>query len=116
MTSLEALAKGWLAEADTVEVRYADKASARLLRTVAAELTEALREEADEPLTLSQAAELGGYAPDTLRHRLSDGTIPNVGRPVAPRIRRADVPTKPNANNATPEDEAAVAALSILNQ
>ena len=115
MTSVEALVARWLAEADSVE-RYASKASARVLRVVAAELTEALREEADEPLTLAEAAELGGFASDTLRHRVADGSIPNAGEPGRPRIRRADVPTKPGANNATTDDEAARAALSILNQ
>ena len=116
MTGLEALAKRWQSEADTVEQRYADKASARLLRTVAAELVEVLRTEADELLTLAQAAEVSGYQSDTLRHRLADGTIPNAGRPGAPRIRREDVPRKPNANDDTGEDEAGRAALSILNQ
>ena len=119
MTGPEALAAQWKSEAATVEMQYGGSASvnpAHLLRRVAAELVEVLREEADELLTLTEAADLGGYAPDTLRHRLGAGTIPNAGRPGAPRIRREDVPRKPNANDDTGEDEAGRAALSILNQ
>ena len=114
MTGLEALAARWKSEADTVEQRYADKASARLLRTVAAELVEVLREEADELLTLAEAADASGYASDTLRHRLSNGSIPNAGVSGKPRIRRGDLPTKPGANMNADEDEAKRAALSIL--
>lgn len=114
MTSLEALAARWKSEADTVEQRYADRASARLLRTVAAELVEVLREESDEPLTLSEAAEVSGFKSDTLRHLVADGSIPNAGEPGRPRIRRADVPSKPGTNRNADEDEATRAALSIL--
>jgi len=114
MTRLEALAERWKSEAETVERRYADNASARLLRTVAAELVEVLREEADELLTLAEAAEVSGYASDTLRHRLSNGSIPNAGVSGKPRIRRGDLPTKPGANMNADEDEAKRAALSIL--
>ncbi len=116
MTGLESLAKRWQAEADTVEQRYGDRTTAKLLRTLAAELTETLREEADELLTLAEAADLSGYASDTLRHRVSNGSIPNSGEPGRPRIRRGDVPTKPGTSNGTSDDEAEAAALSILNQ
>ena len=114
MTSLEALAARWKSEADTVEQRYGDGTTAKLLRTLAAELTETLREEADELLTLAEAADASGYASDTLRHRLSNGSIPNAGVSGKPRVRRGDLPTKPGANMNADEDEAKRAALSIL--
>ena len=116
VTSLEALAARWKSEADTVEQRYGDGTTAKLLRTLAAELTETLREEADELLTLAEAADASGYASDTLRHRVSDGSIPNSGEPGRPRIRRGDVPTKSGTSNGTSDDEVEAAAHSILSQ
>ena len=50
---------------------------------------------ADEKLTVAEAAVATGYSEDSLRNLLRKGTIPNAGRPNAPRIRRADLPLKP---------------------
>jgi len=59
------------------------------------ELEAALRDEADELLTLSQAAAESGYSEDHLGRELRAGRIPNAGRPGAPRVRRVDLPKKP---------------------
>ncbi len=48
-----------------------------------------------EPLTLEQAARKSGYTLDHLSRLLRDGTLPNVGEPGSPRIRRKDLPRKP---------------------
>lgn len=55
----------------------------------------ALVHKAEEVLTLAEAAALSGYSADHLARRIREGTLPNAGRPNAPRLRRADVPIKP---------------------
>ena len=114
MASLKTLAERWRTEADTLAQRYGDERTARLLRTLAAELDEAVHETEDELLTLTQAADLSGYTADHLRHCVADGSIPNAGERGQPRIRRGDLPTKPGTATDTGEDEATRAARSIL--
>lgn len=63
-------------------------------RRAADAIEQAVREAADELLTLEQAAELSGYSAERLRHLIADGAIPQAGRKGAPRIRRGDVPRK----------------------
>lgn len=46
-------------------------------------------------VTLQEAALAGGYSVDHLQRMVATGTIENVGRKGAPRVRRGDVPTKP---------------------
>ena len=46
-------------------------------------------------LTLKEASALGGYSEDHLGRMVREKKIRNAGRTGAPRIRRADVPTKP---------------------
>ena len=48
----------------------------------------------DEPLNLTQAAAESGYSADYLGRLVKNGTIPNAGRPNAPRIQRASLPRK----------------------
>jgi len=48
----------------------------------------------DSLLNLTQAAAESGYSADYLGRLVKNGTIPNAGRPNAPRIRRADLPRK----------------------
>ena len=57
-------------------------------------LEDALREEDETPLSLQEAAELSGYSTDHLGRLVREGTIPNAGRPKAPRIARRDLPSK----------------------
>lgn len=61
----------------------------------AAELEEALNQEANEALNLQQAAKESGYSVSALGKMVREGRVRNVGRPKAPRIRRADLPRKP---------------------
>lgn len=61
----------------------------------AEELSDALTILDEETLTLSEAAERSGYSADHLSRLIRHGKLPNAGRKGAPRIRRADVPTKP---------------------
>jgi hypothetical protein len=61
-----------------------------------AEVLDDLRElSIDDTITLKEASLLGGYSVDHLQRLVRQGTITNVGRKHAPRIRRQDVPTKP---------------------
>ena len=88
------LAEKWKAEGEGLRVRYAHDQLAQLCEVHAAELKSALDEEANEPLTLRQAAEESGYAARTLRAKVASGEIPNAGRRNAPRVRRRDLPRK----------------------
>jgi hypothetical protein len=69
-------------------------AAAHAYNEAAAELERELAMQAAETLSLRQAAEASGYSADYLGRKVRNGAIPNVGRPHAPRIRRADLPRK----------------------
>ncbi|MGH7721024.1 MAG: hypothetical protein ACREON_19525 [Gemmatimonadaceae bacterium] len=74
---------------------FGDEARARALEWAAALMDRALRDNADERLTLAQAALRSGYSPDHLARLLRVGRLPNAGRRGAPRVRAADVPVRP---------------------
>jgi hypothetical protein len=67
---------------------------AQLLDRILADFDACTASEADEILTLAQAARESGYTRDHLGRLIRQGTLPNAGRPRAPRIRRADLPGK----------------------
>jgi hypothetical protein len=48
----------------------------------------------EESLKLTQAAAESGYSSDYLGRLVKNGTIPNAGRPNAPRIQRSNLPRK----------------------
>ena len=74
--------------------QFGDPDSARLWMLAAAELERALATVADETLSLVEAARISGFTSDYLGRLVKTGKITNVGRPGAPRIRRADLPEK----------------------
>ena len=76
---------------------YVAEPQAAALETCAAELEEEVRRVSSEPLTLQEAAELSGYSADHLGRLVREGTIPNAGRPKAPRIARRDLPRRSGA-------------------
>lgn len=84
----------WREQAELLD-QYGASDLAKTCRLHADELEQSLTARADEQLTLSQAADESGYSSDRLRHMLSEGLIPNVGRKHAPRILRRDLPRKP---------------------
>jgi hypothetical protein len=59
------------------------------------QLRDAVSKSQDRPVTVREAAQLGGYSEDHVRRLVRDGGLRNVGRRYAPRIRRCDVPCKP---------------------
>ena len=83
----------WRDEAGTLRRRGA-AAQAVALESCAEELETALRELDEVLLNLSEASHLSGYSSEHLGRMVRDGTIPNAGRPNAPRIRRGDLPRK----------------------
>ena len=103
------LAANWEADAEVLE-RRGDARGAALCRQCAVELREAVRADGNASLTLSEAALESGYSEDHLRHKVAEGQIPNVGRKGAPRIRRGDLPKKPNGRGRTGPSPAAAAA------
>ena len=83
----------WRLEADRMEIRGL-RDSVRLMRSMADQLEAVLGHQHSEILTLGEAARESGYSADHLGRMIREGTIPNAGRPRAPRIRRSDVPRK----------------------
>jgi hypothetical protein len=61
---------------------------------VLADLALLEQSEGDEILSLAAASSVSGYSRDHLARLIRQGTIPNAGRPNAPRVRRRDLPRK----------------------
>jgi hypothetical protein len=77
--------------------RFGAAEQATVLETALMELKDFLLRQAEEVITLTQAAHETGYTPDHLGRLVRGGEIPNVGRKNAPRVRRADLPKKTSA-------------------
>lgn len=95
MSPFEQLTELWRADAGKLE-EYGDERTANLCRHHAEQLEAAARLLSDEHLTLTAASSESGYSVDRLRHMVATAAIPNAGRKGAPRIRRGDLPRKPN--------------------
>jgi hypothetical protein len=108
MSAMHDLIARWCSEAATVE-RCGHESTGKLLRRLAIEVDEALRDDQDETLTLAEAALESSYSTEHLRKRVAAETIPNAGEQGRPRIRRGDLPlervTQPGSPG-TPEDDA----------
>ena len=89
----EDLSARWRERAEYLR-QFGDPNSAKLWTLAAEELDAALRSAGEEGLTLSQAAKLSGLTPDYIGELIRQGKLRNVGRAGAPRVRRADIPTK----------------------
>jgi hypothetical protein len=115
MPGLAALGTAWRDRAGLLDRHGATEAAASC-RACADDLEAALQAAEAEELTLSEAVEASGYSDRALRAKLADGTIPNAGRPGAPRIRRADLPrrSKPASRSAYDPDADAAQLLGRL--
>ena len=73
--------------------------------------------EGDEILSLAAASSESGYSSDHIARLIRKGTIPNAGRPNAPRVRRGDLPRKPTILQSQPKDgiSRAQIARSVVN-
>ncbi|MDE0082097.1 MAG: hypothetical protein OXT72_05560 [Gammaproteobacteria bacterium] len=90
---MTALLEDWRRRAGTIR-QYGGEASARALEACAAELEAALRRKDRTVLTLKDAARATGYSAGHLGRLVRAGTIPNAGRPGAPRIALRHLPRK----------------------
>ena len=91
--TLSTLSEEWRRRAETLR-RYGGEAPAAALEACALELDAALRRHDHAILTLTEAAEESGYSASHLGRLVREGTIPNAGRPGAPRIALKDLPLK----------------------
>lgn len=73
---------------------FGDEARARALEWAALRVERAIREQADEPLTLAQAAARSGYSASHISRLIRDGKLPNLGRRGTPRVRAGDLPIR----------------------
>ena len=106
-----ALADQW--EADAIKLReYGQEAAASVAELHAHQLREAVRAAGDQALTLAEAAAESGYSKRRLRELVSEGSVLNVGRRGAPRIKRSDLPRK--ARVTSNSFDASAEARSIL--
>lgn len=83
----------WRADAERLR-RYGAEGEARAVEACAAALETALRAQAEELMSLTEAAHESGYAPDTLGRMIRDGRLANHGTRRRPRVRRADLPRR----------------------
>jgi len=91
----------WRARRDEWRRLGAQVKGAAVCDEVLADFQAVLTLEGDELLTLNEASRISGYSPDHLGRLIRTGTIPNAGRPNSPRMRRADLPRKPQSTIAT---------------
>lgn len=94
------LAARWRADALVLR-KYMAESQAELLERCADEMEAAEASRQLEAVTLEEAVELSGYSYSHLQHLVADGTIENVGKKGAPRIRREDVPRKAGHGSTT---------------
>jgi hypothetical protein len=71
---------------------------AALAAEVVVDLESLVRSRDLDALTLSAAAAVSGYSADHLSRLIRKGALLNVGRKGAPRIRRKDLPIRPQAS------------------
>jgi len=90
---LGSLAASWRARAEELR-QWGAEGPAKALERAAAELEASLRAGADEALTLEAASKESGYSADHLGRLVRQGKLANVGAKHAPRVRRAELPTK----------------------
>ena len=108
MSAMHDLIARWCSEAATVE-RCGHESTGKLIRRLAIEVDEALRDDQDEILTLAEAALESSYSTEHLRKMVAAETIPNAGQKGRPRIRRSDVPLRrvmQQGSPGTPENDA----------
>lgn len=76
---------------------HGHEATARAYEACSDDLEAALNDDTDDLLNLQEAARESGYSADHLGRLVREGKIPNAGRRNAPRVRRRDLPKRPEA-------------------
>ncbi len=83
---------------------HGHEATALAYEACSNELEAALNDDTDELLNLQEAAQESGYSADHLGRLVREGKIPNAGRRNAPRVRKRDLPRRPDASVSRPSD------------
>lgn len=94
MTAQRELVARWRAEVDLLRRRGVKELAAGL-ESYTDELEQVLVEADLEELTLDQASEESGYSKAHLGRLIAADRLPNAGKRNAPRIKRGDLPKKP---------------------
>lgn len=94
MTLADLIARWESRGADLARLRASVDAETIVAEFVA-DLTALDRVESVDVVTLREASRIGGYSVDRLQHLVANGQLKNAGQKGRPRIRRADIPTKP---------------------
>ena len=95
------------ATAKELRESFGAEGPARSLEWAAARIEQALRDESDDLLALTEAAKHSGYHPDSLARMVREDQIPDLrpeGSKGTIRIRRADLPIKPGQAHTPPAD------------
>jgi hypothetical protein len=87
---LEALAQVWRDRATMLRAHGAEQ-SAKTAEFLADELDFTVTEAMGETLKAGEAAIETGYSRESITRLVRNGTLPNAGRPKAPRVRRGDL-------------------------
>ncbi len=98
---IEGLAGCWRADATRLRAWSCDD-QATILERCADELEARVMEWADEPLTLSDAAQESGYSVQHLRRLVTQGLLTDVAESSQIRVRRGDLPRKPGHSGPYP--------------
>ena len=95
--------------------RYSSQVDgAALLAEVLSDVETLFRTEESEELTIGEAAEASGYSRDHISRLVRRGAIRNVAARHRPRIRRGDMPSKPNSLRS--ESSAAILPITSRRQ
>jgi hypothetical protein len=89
---IEQLIEGWQNLARLAEIQLRDPDKAEMIRSMVAQLQEAIQAEIDRPLNNEEAEQFSNTSRDTLRR-----TVENRGEPYRPAYRAGDLPVKRGA-------------------
>lgn len=95
MRSLHAIIDRWKERRDLYRADAALVSGEKIADQVIQDLEAALHADADELVTLTQAATESGFSADYLGRLVRSGKLANHGRKNAPRVAVSDLPRKP---------------------
>ena len=93
----DAFVRKWTSRRDDFQALGVLVDGARICNEVLADFGKVRETESNAALTLREAAARSGYSTGHLGRLVRRGKIRNAGEPRAPRIRIADLPTRPSA-------------------
>lgn len=102
---LDELQQRWSIRREEFSRLGAQVDGAKVIDEFLTDLAETSRVEADQLLSIREAARLSGYSVEHLARSVRCGRIPNSGRKNKPLIRRNDLPQKPKSSLARGDNE-----------